>query len=172
MKISKKIITVVIVLVIASLSFTGGFYSGKNNQKNTCLASQDFVYLASKNSDTASSSDETATTTKPENVDFSLYGQVWSLLSQNFVNKDKLDAQKMFYGSLHGLVSSMDDPYTIFMDPTETKEFNSDLAGTFEGIGAEIAKTVPFELDGFLAKPFAPQAILDLVNSVLQTKAS
>ena len=39
-------------------------------------------------------------------------------------------------------------------------------------VGAEIAKTVPFELDGFLAKPFAPQAILDLVNSVLQMKAS
>jgi carboxyl-terminal processing protease len=44
----------------------------------------------------------------------------------------------MFYGSLRGLASSMDDPYTIFMDPGEAKDFADDLSGTFEGIGAEI----------------------------------
>jgi len=44
----------------------------------------------------------------------------------------------MFYGSLKGMAASLNDPYTIFMDPAESKEFNSDLSGTFEGIGAEI----------------------------------
>jgi carboxyl-terminal processing protease len=60
-------------------------------------------------------------------------------LNQDFINKDTLDSQKMFYGSLRGLVASLDDPYTTFMDPKETEDFNADMAGTFEGIGAEIS---------------------------------
>lgn len=151
----KKIITAVVVLAISGVAFFGGFYSGKNAQKNTCFASQDFVYLNNAANNTASSSE--ATTTKLEDVDFSLYGQVWSILSQDFVNKDKLDAQQMFYGSLKGLVSSMNDPYTIFMDPKETKEFTNDMAGTFEGIGAEVALknnsiTIVAPLDGMPAQ--------------------
>jgi carboxyl-terminal processing protease len=44
----------------------------------------------------------------------------------------------MFYGSIKGLAGAMNDPYTVFMTPTETKEFSNDMAGTFEGIGAEV----------------------------------
>ncbi len=44
----------------------------------------------------------------------------------------------MFYGSLRGLTNSLNDPYTIFLDPKETKEFYDDLSGSFEGIGAEV----------------------------------
>ncbi|MFZ4648448.1 MAG: S41 family peptidase [Patescibacteria group bacterium] len=152
----KKIITVALVLVVSSLSFFGGFYSGKNNQKNTCFAGQDFVYLNGGNNN-ASTSEENASSSKPAEIDFSLYGQVWSLLSQDFVNKDKLDSQEMFYGSLRGLAASMNDPYTVFMDPKETKEFSADMAGTFEGIGAEIANknnfiTIVAPLDGMPAQ--------------------
>ncbi len=151
----RKIITVIVVFSFVVLSFFGGFYSGKSVQKNTCFASQDFVYLNSAESKIASSSE--ATTTKLEDIDFSLYGQVWSVLSRDFVNKDKLDAQKMFYGSLRGLVSSMDDPYSVFMDPTETEAFVDDMAGTFEGIGAEVALknnfiTIVAPLDGMPAQ--------------------
>jgi len=133
----KKIITIALVLVISGVSFFGGFYSGKNIQKNTCFAGQDFVYLGNGNK--SENSSENASSTKSENLDFSLYGQVWSLLNQDFINKDTLDSQKMFYGSLRGLVASLDDPYTTFMDPKETEDFNADMAGTFEGIGAEIS---------------------------------
>jgi len=35
-------------------------------------------------------------------------------------------------------VSSIGDPYTVFMDPKIAREFQDDLKGTFEGIGAEI----------------------------------
>ncbi|MCX6795634.1 MAG: S41 family peptidase [Candidatus Falkowbacteria bacterium] len=157
MKIPKKIITGALVLVIAGLAFTSGFYSGKGSEKNTCFASEDFVYLNGGNKNNASSSDELATSSKPENIDFSLYGQVWALLSKDFVNKDKLNSQEMFYGSLKGLTASMGDPYTVFMDPKETQEFSSDMAGTFEGIGAEIASknnqiTIVAPLDGMPAQ--------------------
>ncbi len=71
------------------------------------------------------------------NVDFNLYWQVWDLLEKKFY-KQPLSDQDRFYGSIKGMVSSLGDPYTEFMTPDETKRFQSDLQGSFQGIGIEI----------------------------------
>ncbi len=73
-----------------------------------------------------------------QNANFDLYWEVWDLLKSDYVNKDSLADKQLFYGSLEGLVSSLDDPYSEFMDPQENKQFEEDMSGTFEGIGAEI----------------------------------
>ncbi|MFA5359424.1 MAG: S41 family peptidase [Patescibacteria group bacterium] len=75
-----------------------------------------------------------------QDVDFNLFWNVWDLLKKDYVDQDKLDDKTMFYGALKGLVESTGDPYTIFMEPKMAKEFSDDLAGTFEGIGAELGK--------------------------------
>lgn len=72
------------------------------------------------------------------NFNFNLYWEVWDRLKGDYVDKNKIKDEDMFYGSLKGLAASMDDPYTVFMDPKEAKEFTDDLSGTFEGIGAEV----------------------------------
>ncbi|MDD3285424.1 MAG: S41 family peptidase [Patescibacteria group bacterium] len=72
------------------------------------------------------------------NFNFNLYWEVWDRLKSDYVDKNKIKDEDMFYGSLRGLAASMDDPYTIFMDPEEAQEFSDDLSGTFEGIGAEV----------------------------------
>jgi carboxyl-terminal processing protease len=36
------------------------------------------------------------------------------------------------------MVSALGDPYTEFMDPEESREFNEDMAGSFEGVGMEV----------------------------------
>ena len=71
-------------------------------------------------------------------IDFSLFWKTWDLIKTNYVDQDKLTDKQMFYGALSGLVSSVDDPYTVFMNPEESKLFNQDLTGTFSGIGAEV----------------------------------
>lgn len=71
-------------------------------------------------------------------VDFSLFWKVWDLVKNKHVNKDGLDAQKMVYGAINGMLHATDDPYTSFMDPKETKDFNEQIDGSFEGIGAEL----------------------------------
>ncbi len=42
------------------------------------------------------------------------------------------------YGALSGMVGSLGDPYSVFFDPETTRKFNEELAGKFDGIGAEI----------------------------------
>lgn len=72
-----------------------------------------------------------------DDVDFGLYWRVWNLLKERYFRRPVSDTQ-LFYGSLKGLVESLGDDYTTFLDPKITQEFNSDLQGKFQGIGAEI----------------------------------
>ncbi|MBI2356594.1 S41 family peptidase [Candidatus Dojkabacteria bacterium] len=76
---------------------------------------------------------------KIDSLNFDLFWDIWDTLKDNYVDETKIDAEKMFYGSIKGLVNSLDDPATIFLDPEETASFNSSNEGKlFEGIGAEL----------------------------------
>ncbi len=74
----------------------------------------------------------------PEEIDFSLFWEAWQKIQEKFVNKEKFDFQKMIYGAISGMVKSLEDPYTIFLKPEETKRFEEDVKGRFEGVGMEI----------------------------------
>ncbi len=74
---------------------------------------------------------------QPKNVDFSVFWDTWEIIEEKYVDRPA-DYNKMVYGAISGLVDSLDDPYSVFMDPEESKEFMEDMEGSFEGIGAEI----------------------------------
>ena len=131
---SKKIIPT---LILGALIFAGGFYFGLNEKTDPFRS---IAYYGEEE-------------VVEEKLDFNLYWEVWDNVKTNYVDKNKIDDRDLFYGSLKGIAESTGDPYTIFMNPTETKEFSDDLAGTFEGIGAEIGlrndiTTVIAPLDG------------------------
>lgn len=74
---------------------------------------------------------------KPE-ADLTIFWQVWGMLSESYVDETALNKQKMVYGAIKGMVSALDDPFTSYMTPDETKEFDQSLNGELEGIGAEL----------------------------------
>jgi carboxyl-terminal processing protease len=45
---------------------------------------------------------------------------------------------QLIEGAIDGMVGSLDDPYSDYMDPVSAEEFNSTLHSTFQGIGAEV----------------------------------
>lgn len=69
---------------------------------------------------------------------FDLFWDAWSKLENKYVDKAKLDSQKMYYGAIKGMVAALDDPYTFFLTPDENKQSKDDLQGKFEGIGAQL----------------------------------
>lgn len=71
-------------------------------------------------------------------VDFALFWEVWAKLEERFLDKTKLDTEKMVHGAIAGMVNSLGDPYTVFLPPKENQDFKSDLEGAFEGIGAQL----------------------------------
>lgn len=74
----------------------------------------------------------------PEELDFSFFWEAYHKLQEKFVDKEKLNIQKIIYGAISGMVKSLEDPYTVFFPPEETKRFEEDVKGVFEGIGIEI----------------------------------
>ncbi|MCF7917779.1 S41 family peptidase [Candidatus Gracilibacteria bacterium] len=75
---------------------------------------------------------------KAKDVDLSIFWETWNLLEENFLHQDRFKVQKQIYGAAQGLVNSLEDPYTVFMTPEETKKFEESISGEFEGVGAEI----------------------------------
>ena len=59
-------------------------------------------------------------------------------MKEKFVNSSEIDSQKIIYGAISGMVKSLQDPYTVFFPPEETKRFIEDTKGSFEGVGMEI----------------------------------
>lgn len=114
-----RIVKFIVLIIIFAAIFNFGILYG---QKQISLTGP--VKIINKNEGT------------PQNLDFSLFWDTWRLLQEKYAGKP--DETKMFYGAIKGMVASLDDPYTIFMDPEETKKFSEELSGTFDGIGAEI----------------------------------
>lgn len=71
-------------------------------------------------------------------ADFSPFWKVWNTLNEKYPSASKTTDQERVYGAIGGLVGSLNDPYSIFFDPDETKSFEEEIAGNFDGIGMEI----------------------------------
>lgn len=102
---------------------------------------------------------------KADTVDFSLFWQVYEELPKKFLDKDAIDGQKLLNGAISGMVRSLGDPYTAFLDPKQNKSINDELSGSYEGVGIQIGfnkekrlvviaplKGTPAEREGIKAK--------------------
>jgi len=66
-----------------------------------------------------------------------IYLQVLDSVKNDYVEKN-LDNTKLMYGSIRGLLDSLDDPYTRFLEPSSYKEMKIRLSGSYSGIGIYI----------------------------------
>ena len=71
-------------------------------------------------------------------LDLSLFWRVLGLLENKYYDPSRLRGTDLLYGAVSGLVGSLNDPYTVFFTPEENKEFKQSLAGTYEGVGAQL----------------------------------
>ena len=111
----------IIVLVGLIITFSFGFSIGKNQSAPFYVDGISGIELG-----------------KPAGVDFSLFWDAWRVVQEKFATKEPLNVQNMVYGAISGMLESLDDPYTIFMNPEDSKKFFDDLEGSFEGVGMEI----------------------------------
>ena len=121
-----KIYTTVFIAVgLLILSFGAGWYVAKENGENTQGQSGSVFSLH-----------------KHQNVDLSLFWNVWDLLDAKFVpthgTSTAMTDQERIYAAIEGLTDSYGDPYTVFFPPVESKSFAEDVSGNFQGVGMEI----------------------------------
>lgn len=85
---------------------------------------------------------------KPKEIpetDMSIFWDVWKVVLEKYVDREDLDPQKTILGAAKGLVESLGDPYSEFLDSEQTQDLSQELSGEFYGVGMEIGKK-----DGFL----------------------
>lgn len=75
---------------------------------------------------------------KNQNIDFSLFWDVFETLPDKYIDKSAVDGQKFLYGAISGMVRSLGDPYTAFLDPKQNEAVKDELSGSYEGIGIQI----------------------------------
>lgn len=70
---------------------------------------------------------------------FDVFWEVWNYVSDDFVDRDKVDFTQMTYGAIRGMLATLgDENHTTFFTPEEAEQQASSLEGTFEGIGAYV----------------------------------
>jgi len=68
---------------------------------------------------------------------YQIYADVLTTLRENYYGKS-IDTTQMTYNAIRGMMGSLKDRYTRFMDPEKYKEFSEDNTGQFVGIGAQL----------------------------------
>jgi carboxyl-terminal processing protease len=117
-------------IIFAIIIFTLGFGLGnKYGNYKLDLAWQSFrPMVAVSHRDTPSNI----------SVDFQTFWTVWDKVSQKFVDRSKIQPQKMLDGAISGMMASLGDPYTVYLPVKQNTESKEDLQGSFEGIGAQL----------------------------------
>lgn len=127
---SKKITNLLFIISVFLFVFGIGFKIGEYYSKKSLIPRWNYNLT---NTDTSKIKEK-----KINDVDFSLFWDVWDEVEKKFIDKNKIDPKKMLYGAIKGMVASLEDPYTFFLTPDENKKSKDDLGGKFEGIGAQL----------------------------------
>ena len=118
-------------IILATLLLTGVFYIGFTFGEGHQSAIEKAATLYGKESPPG----------LLDMTDFSPFWSAWNVLNEKYVPATTTavasDEQKL-WGAIEGLTASLKDPYTVFFPPEESKLFESEINGSFEGIGMEI----------------------------------
>ncbi len=125
------------VLLVVALAFGIGVFAGVGERVGA-------VVFAQTASSTPGSLNVSVinTASQPKDVDLSQFWQAYNLLQQNFVETHASGTipttQDKIYGAIAGLTNSYGDPYTVFFPPEQASIFESQVSGTFAGVGMQM----------------------------------
>jgi len=111
-------------VVFAAAIFYSGFYFGERRQPEIGKVKE----LSNKEENL----------TSKDTIDFSPFWKTWNVLNERYVGNATTSPQEKVWGAIEGLASSLKDPYTVFLPPDESSAFESEIQGSFEGVGMEI----------------------------------
>lgn len=75
-----------------------------------------------------------------EKLNLEPFWKALEILDNKFVDSDgeSISNEEKVYGAISGLVDSYDDPYTVFLPPKESAQFDETISGVFGGVGMEV----------------------------------
>ncbi|MBI4675018.1 MAG: S41 family peptidase [Chloroflexi bacterium] len=126
----KAVVRILIAFVVAVILVSGAFLGGYATSQ----------IVLSRNAPTpiapltTTSNDNTPSEFK---ADMPVFWEAWNLINENFYTQP-VDQDKMTYGAVGGMVDALGDVHTAFVDPKRAAYLQTQLQGSFEGIGAQV----------------------------------
>jgi carboxyl-terminal processing protease len=72
-----------------------------------------------------------------QQTDMRMFWKAWNIIDRDFYGE--LNDDERVKGAVAGMVASLDDPYSVFLEEKQDRILREDLKGTFGGIGAELS---------------------------------
>lgn len=121
-------------LLMIAGSFTGGLITGLSIPLGARGISSFPLFS------TGSATDQEAGTPEDLHTLFKPFWQAWDLVQQQYVDQP-VDQTQLVRGAISGMLESLGDPNTGYMDPDQFRQANAPLEGEYEGIGAWVDTT-------------------------------
>lgn len=65
--------------------------------------------------------------------------EAWRFILEDYVDRNNIDTVRLSEAAIRAMVTELDDPYTSYLDVETYKLHQSNLEGSFDGIGASVA---------------------------------
>ncbi len=95
------------------------------------------TFLPLTGSGTPAANSQTGATPTNLSTLFSPFWEAWDIIHNQYVDQP-VDDTNLMRGAIRGMMESLGDPHSSYMDPEQYKQANSSLAGSYEGIGATV----------------------------------
>lgn len=124
----KIVLIILAALIILGGAFSGGFLVGHASS----LINDDKTVV-----DLISNPEVPPSQNQPDNVDelFKPFWEAWNIVLEQYVDQP-VDKEKMMQGAISGMMDSLGDPHSSYLNPDMFRQQNAPLQGEYEGIGA------------------------------------
>jgi carboxyl-terminal processing protease len=141
-KFVKYALIAILSVVLLTGSFSSGFVAGHFAQTDVL---SNLPFLSGSPFLRPLATPVGASDATPDNLKtlFAPFWETWTLVHQQYVDQP-VDDVKLMQGAISGMLGSLGDPHTSYMDPAQFKDANSSLSGAYEGIGAYVDTTGTF----------------------------
>ena len=141
-KIIKIILGIFVAVVLLAGTFSGGFIVGHLLPLSGQLPFNNNAVAPLAAPATTSPDQQSSTPTDVQTL-FKPFWEAWNIIHNQYVNQP-VDNTKLMQGAINGMMQSLGDEHSTYMDPQTYKDANADLAGSFEGIGAYVDTTTDY----------------------------
>jgi len=135
----KYLLVFIAFLTLTVVAFSGGF-----------LAGQIFPLFTAKESGIPALTNSSQETAPPENLQnedlvelFKPFWEAWDYVDSHYVEQP-VNKTEMMRGAISGMLESLGDPHSSYMDPEMYIQQSTPLEGEYEGIGAWVDVTGEF----------------------------
>ncbi|RLC68036.1 MAG: hypothetical protein DRI48_00680 [Chloroflexi bacterium] len=158
----KFVLVGTVLLSFTAAAFLGGFGSAYLLMEHKMLpswAADNPTAVPPSTSEAVESEDLSPTPTlvpipTPTNEDeeaFQIFWEVWDLVQRHFYG-ELPDMQEITYAAIRGMLSTLGDEYTAFIEPQVASILSEDATGEFQGIGAFVDMNEEGKLE--IVQPF------------------